>query len=1085
MSKYLHFSVLAFLLVLSFGAQAGPAMTGVQATPKKNLLFIENRGQVANKSDNGIDFMLKAPEVKIYIGGGRIHYKWNHDSYDDNSGSQAPASKKGYKRETYQMDVVLLGANKNAQVIKEEQQAYFENYYLPQCPLGVMVHSYTKVTYKEIYPHIDWVLYSRNNELKYDFVVRPGGNPADIKLRYEGATELSMKNGAVTATTPLGSVTEKKPYSYDAKTKKEIASSFSLKNNTLGFSIARQEGTLVIDPSLAWGTYYGESGEDDEASCLATDNFGNVYMAGRTRSDDEIATPGWETMKEGLYDAYIVKFTTDGQRLWGTYYGGIGEESCEDIINDPQGALYICGTTTSPFGMETPGTQQQQLGGTPAYTDAYLAKFDYNGQRIWGTYYGGSHNDVPRKLCLNIFNTVCIAGRTESPDSISTPFVFQPVHGGGMDAFVALFNGSNGKRQWGTYFGKYFPEEAYSIAANRAGHVYITGYTLEPTDTISTKKIVTPDAYKKDSSETIFVKFDYDGLLLYATVMDTFSGGGTALCVDGDDNVYLLAGALYKIDVFNSVLWYKPAVGYDIKMVMAPEEKIYTLNDIAGSVSRYTIQGVKEWTMKYGGSNLDKLQGFTTDKQGKLYISGYTNSPDSIATPGSFKDTWTGNFLSYDAFLAKFHDTTVFIVPPFTDTLICPPDSFVVNYDVQVTFGATNTFSVQLSDAAGSFANPVNIGSWYSNVAGSITCYIPANTPPGNGYRIRVVGSSPGYISKDNGKNIRILERPKPVLAGTASICEDDSLKLFASSTVAGVSYQWTGPGGFATNTQNPVVANAQQSAGGQYKVIAVAEGCAGADSIQVTVKARPYFTRLTGTDSVCEGSTLKLYAESSMPYGTYHWYGPQNYTSTVQSPELYETKAEQSGRYYAFLIGNNGCNSDTGYVDAEVIKLKPVINTWGVKYPGDTLRLVGESNYSGASFSWAGPNGFTSNLQNPELIDISKDARGTYVLTISYKGCKASTSIDVIVSEQLIFSLYPNPNNGTFTIKGNTEKDQEINIEIVSITGQLIYRDKTTTFHKHFSKTITIPANLANGAYILNMDVEGMKQALPFVIGK
>ena len=92
-------------------------------------------------------------------------------------------------------------------------------------------------------------------------------------------------------------------------------------------------------------------------------------------------------------------------------------------------------------------------------------------------------------------------------------------------------------------------------------------------------------------------------------------------------------------------------------------------------------------------------------------------------------------------------------------TAMCPgstvPVTYIANDTLPSTFPA-NIFSVQLSDATGSFTSPITIGTVTSTVSGTISCTIPAGTPSGVGYRIRIASSNPAFISKDNGSDITI-----------------------------------------------------------------------------------------------------------------------------------------------------------------------------------------------------------------------------------------------------------------------------------------------------------------------------------------
>jgi hypothetical protein len=103
--------------------------------------------------------------------------------------------------------------------------------------------------------------------MKYDFIVHPGANPNDIKLIYESEKPLNHdKNGNLQLKTKLGTLTENAPYSYLKETNTEVKSSFKttkLNNHQVEvvFNINQntytQASTLVIDPQLVWGTFFG------------------------------------------------------------------------------------------------------------------------------------------------------------------------------------------------------------------------------------------------------------------------------------------------------------------------------------------------------------------------------------------------------------------------------------------------------------------------------------------------------------------------------------------------------------------------------------------------------------------------------------------------------------------------------------------------------------------------------------------------------------------------------------------------------------------------------------------------------------
>ena len=104
-----------------------------------------------------------------------------------------------------------------------------------------------------------------------------------------------------------------------------------------------------------------------------------------------------------------------------------------------------------------------------------------------------------------------------------------------------------------------------------------------------------------------------------------------------------------------------------------------------------------------------------------------------------------------------------------TGSSFCPGASVNVPFTVNVSFSKDNVFTAQLSDASGSFTNPLNIGTLSDTTDGIINAKIPNNTPLGSNYRIRVIASIPMVYGTDNGTNLSV----------------NQSLKLLASSSVS------------------------------------------------------------------------------------------------------------------------------------------------------------------------------------------------------------------------------------------------------------------------------------------------------------
>ena len=134
----------------------------------------------------------------------------------------------------------------------------------------------------------------------------------------------------------------------------------------------------------------------------------------------------------------------------------------------------------------------------------------------------------------------------------------------------------------------------------------------------------------------------------------------------------------------------------------------------------------------------------------------------------------------------------------------CQGAAMQVPYETQGTFEAGNTFTAQLSDATGSFATPVAIGSVSATTSGTIACTIPPGTSAGTGYRVRVVSSAPVLISPDNGVNITVDAPYSAGTGGTFTTCANSGtydlfLQLGGDPASCG---SWMAPGGGAFDGQ-------------------------------------------------------------------------------------------------------------------------------------------------------------------------------------------------------------------------------------------------------------------------------------------
>ncbi len=666
-----------------------------------------------------------------------------------------------FKRHFHRVDIELDGCNPGAVMEAEGKSAAYYNYLTAGTPKGGVsnVHSYTKVTYKNIYPHIDLEFFAsppgknvsaangktKTSAVEYNFIVHPGGNPADIRLAYKGANKVGLKNGQLIVHVSAGDLAENIPYSYIKNTGQAVKIGYdALGNDTYGFSVPSfsslqqsPSSDLIIDPipNLNWATYLGDSSVN-YGYAIALSKGDSVYIAGYTASKKGIATTGaYQTIYMADYDVIMAEFNSTGSSLiWGTYYGGGGADFATSIAIDKMGNIYITGNTTSSSGIATIGTYQSTIG---VYQNAFIAKFNSTGTSLlWGTYYG-MLEEGGNGITVDASGNVYITGSAVCTSGIATTGAYQTTRGGSPAAFVAKFN-ATGNIVWGTYYGQSAHNFGEGIALDASDNVYITGYADDTIGIATAGAYQTSKAGGGNSTNDAFVaKFNSTGSSL---VWGTYYGGrgneeGTGIAVDKYNNVYITGwtsstsgiattGAHQTtlggdsdafIAKFNptgtSRIWgtYFGGSGVDEAngIVLDTSSNIYIVGDaasssgiaIAGGYQTNNAGGVFDafiakfnssnstqlWGTYFGGSGKEQGFAITLDVNNNVYITGLTNSSTGIVTPGAYLTSYNA-MLTYAVFVAKFGNTTVTPLPitltSFTATYIEQNNTVLTNWEV-------------------------------------------------------------------------------------------------------------------------------------------------------------------------------------------------------------------------------------------------------------------------------------------------------------------------------------------------------------------------------------------------------------------
>lgn len=416
--------------------------------------------------------------------------------------------------EMHALKVKFLNSSPNAIYTGIGKSEEYYNYYVSnqssKWKAGIYAHS--KLFVSDIYPRIDFELYEDKGALKYNFIVRPGGNIEDIRLAYEGADSMFISNGVLNIKTRFGLVNELKPYVYEQSEEGEspLASAYALDGNIMHFEVSgkrNNSNTLVIDPALVFSSYSG-SRADNFGYTGTFDNFGRGIAGGTvfnvgypTQAGSfqiDFAGGNVEFFDIGYIerDCGIMVFEPDGKSLkYCTYLGGsFSNDQPHSMIVDSDNNLLVMGTTKSadfPIGI-APAFDDSHNG----KSDVFVVKFSPDGtQLIAGTFIGGKDfdglngdrptdnisdllynyaDDFRGEITIDGSDDIYVATTTMSSD-FPTKNGFDQTYGGGQDGCVFKLSSDLSSLIYSSYIGDAGDDAAYGLDLGTHGDLYVTG----------------------------------------------------------------------------------------------------------------------------------------------------------------------------------------------------------------------------------------------------------------------------------------------------------------------------------------------------------------------------------------------------------------------------------------------------------------------------------------------------------------------------------------------------------------------------------------------------------------------------------
>jgi hypothetical protein len=612
-----------FLLVVASSLLMAPG--GLQEKPTP-FSFVRNDGQWHSQAR----FLAQTPNLDLWV-------------TDDGLDLDFKVSN-GQRRKGHVVKIRFDGTSAGA-AFGTRPRSEVRNYMVgsPQ-EWATNVPTFSETEVRGISNGVDARYYFDGNVPRYDLNLRAGVDPSQIRMRYEGASNLRVgTDGLLRYDTSVGTVVEKGLFAYQRSgggLHPVSAKPVVHPDQSVSFRVGAYDRThpLVIDPTFSSPTTLGTIGSGVLSKAISTNDGGSVLVGSTTTSAYPATAGAYDTVWNGPKSGFITRSASNQSIVWTTYFGS--NLDIRGVALDANEQPVVSGIAYANAFTATSGAFDTSYNGME---DGFAAKFDATGSSLlWATYAGGANHDGFHCVTLDPSGNVYLGGYTLGGFPVSVGAYDTTFKGDGWrDAAILKLSANGSTMLAGTYVGDEEPDTIYSILLDSQLNVYVGGQ-CDDADFPRSKSGVFDSIYG-GPTEGFVCRLPNDlSKLNWATMI-----GGT-----NDDSVTCMA---IKDDIIAVGGWTESSVDFHgITGTLGGEDDGFVLllktNGLAANGPP---------TGRYFGGNWDEAitsVGFGPD--GTILALGYTNSTtglDRIVTPDGLYKTRTGSETktSFDSFVVQ------------------------------------------------------------------------------------------------------------------------------------------------------------------------------------------------------------------------------------------------------------------------------------------------------------------------------------------------------------------------------------------------------------------------------------------------